>query len=168
MKMFFIATALLMLIAISGCTAPTDKTLAVIGEVYTSPQTTSEVTTTESAAAPTPALAPAFEVELVAKVLRGECYDDQPDDKREVVKVICNRVAAGNFGGSVEAVITAPHQFAGYRPTNEPTENDYAIAREVLTVWYENGCEPMGEYLYFSAGKDHRNIFRREWREAGS
>ena len=109
---------------------------------------------------------PEHEIELVAKTLRGECYDDQPDDKREVVKVICNRVSAGGFGGSVEAVITAPKQFIGYRPGNVPTENDYIIAREVLEQWYESGCAPLGEYLFFSSVGNYKNVFRKEWKEA--
>ena len=118
--------------------------------------------------APTAPLVPEFEVALVAKVLRGECYDDQPDDKREVVKVICNRVSVGGFGDSIEAVITARGQFAGYHPDNQPTENDYAIAREVLTAWYEGGRAPLGEYLFFSSGSGHKNIFRKAWKEAAN
>ena len=110
---------------------------------------------------------PEHEIELVAKTLRGECYDEQADDKREVVKVICNRVSAGGFGGSIEAVITAPKQFIGYRSDNLPTTNDYEIAREVLAEWYKGGCVPLGEYLFFSSGSGHRNVFRREWKEAG-
>jgi hypothetical protein len=110
---------------------------------------------------PTPPLVPEREVMLVAKVLRGECYDNQPDDKREVVRVICSRVSDGRFGNSVEEVITAPRQFAGYSPDNVPTANDYEIAREVLAEWYGGGCEALGEYLYFSAGSGHKNVFRK-------
>jgi hypothetical protein len=107
---------------------------------------------------------PAREVELVAKTLRGECYDDQLDDKRDVVRVICNRVAERSFGSSIEAVITAPHQFAGYHDDNEPTASDYVIAHEILEQWYGGGCKPLGEYLYFSSGSDHKNVFSKEWR----
>jgi hypothetical protein len=126
---------------------------------------------TDSTAPPTvspesvPQLAPEHEIELVAKVLRGECYDDQPDDKREVVKVICNRVSANGFGDSIESVVTAKGQFYGYRASNEPTTNDYEIAREVLTAWYEGGCAPLGEYLFFSSGGGHKNVFRKTWKE---
>jgi len=108
-------------------------------------------------------IVPEHEIELVAMTLRGECYDDQPDDKREVVRVICNRVSAGNFGDSVEAVITAPRQFIGYRPGNIPTENDYEIAREILAEWYAGGCQPMGKYLFFSGGGHHKNVFRENY-----
>jgi hypothetical protein len=108
-------------------------------------------------------LAPECEVELVAKALRGECYEDEPDDKREVARVICNRVSTGGFGDSIEAVITAPMQFVGYRPDNVPSDNDYAIAREILTEWYAGGCAPLGEYLFFSSGAGHRNAFRKNY-----
>ena len=110
-----------------------------------------------------PPLVPEREVELVAKTLRGECYDEQHDDKREVVRVICNRVSAGNFGDSIEAVITAPRQFVGFRPGNIPTVNDYEIAREVLAEWYAGGCQPLGKYLYFSSGSGHKNVFRENY-----
>jgi hypothetical protein len=125
-----------------------------------SPSPAHEATTVPTA---TPPNAPEREIMLVAKVLRGECYDDQPDDKREVVRVICNRVSAGTFGDSIEAVITAPRQFAGYKPGNEPTANDYAIAREILTEWYAGGCQPLGEYLFFTAGGGHKNVFRKNY-----
>jgi len=112
---------------------------------------------------PEPFIIPEHEIELVAKTLRGECYDEQEDDKREVVRVICNRVSDGSFGDSIEAVITAPHQFVGYRPANEPSDNDYEIAREVLAEWYTGGCQPLSKYLFFSGGSHHKNIFREKY-----
>jgi hypothetical protein len=121
-----------------------------------------------SIAEPTSLIVPEHEISLVAKTLRGECYDDQHDDKREVVKVICNRVSVGGFGDSIESVITAPHQFAGYSTDNVPTANDYEIAREILTQWYEGGCIPLGEYLFFSSGGNHKNIFSKTWKEKQS
>jgi len=106
---------------------------------------------------------PEYEIELVAKTLRGECFDEQHDDKREVVRVICNRVSVGGFGDSIEEVITKPHQFVGYKPDNTPTANDYEIAREILTQWYDGGCVPLSEYLFFSAGGGHKNVFRKDY-----
>jgi hypothetical protein len=73
-------------------------------------------------------------------------------------------VSVGTFGDSIEAIIAAPKQFAGYRPDNEPTENDFAIAEEILTEWYECGCRQFSEYLFFSSGGGHKNVFRKEWR----
>jgi len=166
MKKLIITISLLCII-LTGCAhspppdtpspSSTTSSLVELTSVST-PAETSEPT-------PVPPLVPDFEIELVAKTLRGECYDDQPDDKREVVKVICNRVSDGRFGDSIEAVITAPRQFHGFRPSIVPTANDYEIAREVLTEWYECGCVPLGEYLFFSSGGGHKNVFRKEWKE---
>ena len=157
--------ALIIAFAICGCSSsvqPESSEEAV--ESATASKSFDESTVAPEITPPA-LIVPEHEIELVAKTLRGECYDDQPDDKREVVKVICNRVSDSGFGDSIEAVITAPRQFHGYRPKNEPTANDYEIAREVLTEWYESGCQPLGEYLFFSSGGGKTNIFRKEWKE---
>ena len=124
---------------------------------------TQSVLTSEEPPSSTTILIPEYEIELVAKTLRGECFDEQHDDKREVVRVICNRVSVGGFGDSIEEVITKPYQFVGYRPDNTPTDNDYEIAREILTQWYDGGCVPLSEYLFFSAGGGHKNVFRKDY-----
>jgi hypothetical protein len=156
---------LLLLITLTACAPEVAPSVT-----QTETPSASAITNTPSetaSAEPSPRSAaivvPEREIELVAKVLRGECYDEQEDDKREVGKVICNRVSVGGFGDSIEAVITAPRQFAGYRDDNEPTESDYAIAEEILTEWYIGGCIPLNEYLFFSSGSDHKNVFRKTW-----
>jgi len=171
MKWISTIILLLIILTVAGCssTNPTTKTTASATQTETPPATAStEPQSGRPSAEPLPNSAvtavPDFEVELVAKTLRGECYNEQHDDKREVVKVICNRVSMGGFGDSVEAVITAPKQFVGYRPGNIPTANDYEIAREILTEWYEGGCVPLGEYLFFSSGDGHKNAFRKTWK----
>ena len=151
-----------------GCTStakpePSTEVSAITEPTEVSSQPTI-IETTSAETTPSVPVVPEYEIELVAKTLRGECYDEQHDDKREVVKVICNRVSMGGFGDSVEAVITAPKQFVGYRPGNIPTANDYEIAREILTEWYEGGCVPLGEYLFFSSGDGHKNAFRKTWK----
>jgi hypothetical protein len=166
---WLLAITLLLLFTLTACTAITppvpSDTPTEIPSVSVITSAPSETATAEPSPSSAAIIVPEHEIELVAKTLRGECYDDEEDDKREVAKVICNRVAAG-FGGGIEAVITAHKQFIGYRESNEPTANDYKIAHEVLTVWYESGCLPMSEYLYFSSGGGHKNIFRKEWGEA--
>jgi uncharacterized protein YceK len=159
-------------LVLTGCSQTRPKDISTQSAYTVAPaDTISESTPDETPVTSAPPIVPEYEVELVAKTLRGECYDDQPDDKREVVKVICNRVSVGEFGDSIEAVITAPRQFQGYRTDNKPTANDYEIAREVLTEWYENGCLPLGKYLYFSSdaggpgGSNHKNIFRENFKE---
>ena len=170
MKWLSIIILSLVVLTFAGCTPtnPTAENTASATQTETLPATASTETQSDlPSAEPSPssaaAVVPDFEIELVAKTLRGECYNEQHDDKREVVKVICNRVSAGRFGNSIEAVITAPRQFQGYRPGNEPTANDYEIAREVLTEWYKGGCQPLGKYLFFSSGGNHKNIFRENY-----
>jgi hypothetical protein len=164
--------SILLLLTLTACSSSIESADMSVSPAKTEEQPVLDITdspgaaSSEKSSSSLPAVViPEFEIELVAKTLRGECYDDQPDDKREVVKVICNRVAAG-FGDSIEAVITASHQFAGYKPDNKPTTNDYEIAHEVLTEWYVSGCAAMGEYLYFTAGGGRTNIFRKEWKES--
>ena len=173
MKWISIIILPLLVLTLAGCTQtnPATETTASGIQTETPPATAStEPQSALPSAEPSPGSAvtavPDFEIELVAKTLRGECYEDQADDKREVVKVICNRVSDGNFGNSIEEVITAPRQFQGFGPDNVPTANDYEIAREVLTEWYDGGGVPLGEYLFFSSGGNHKNIFRREWKES--
>jgi len=161
---FFFVFALCALLIGCSPTAEPEPSAEVADIVTDKVADKQAVTETPSSETASPMfIVPEYEIELVAKTLRGECYDEQHDDKREVVWVICNRVSDGRFGDSIEAVITAPRQFQGYRPGNVPTANDYEIAREVLTEWYEGGCQPLGKYLFFSAGGNHRNIFRENY-----
>lgn len=104
------------------------------------------------------------ELEAMVQTLRGECYDDKPEDKRKVCETICNRASVGLFGDSIVECVTAPHQFAGYWSPNRPaSENDYEIARKTLEDWYANNCEPLSEWLYFVAGSNRENVFRSEY-----
>lgn len=113
---------------------------------------------------PVPSSAPLWsedERQAMALTLAGECYDDKVEDKRKVCEVILNRVSDGRFGGTtVIEVLSAENQFNGYWRQSRPvSENDLAIAEQALTDWYGNGCEPLSEYLYFSAGDNRENTF---------
>ena len=159
--------ALIFCAALTACDHTQAPATSVPALASAAPATSSPAPAGTSSPAPTyevvtstPIVVPEREVMLVAKVLRGECYDDQTADKREVARVICNRVSDGRFGASIEAIITAPRQFAGYAPGNIPTANDTAVAREVLTAWYAGGCRPLSKYLYFSSGGGRCNVFK--------
>ena len=173
MRWISIITLLILVLTSAGCSPTNTATEITASDTQTeTPHVTAstdaqnDLPSEEPSSSSAATVVPDFEIELVAKTLRGECYDEQHDDKREVVKVICNRVCDGRFGDSIGEVITAPRQFHGYKESNEPTANDYEIAREVLTAWYDGGCVPLGEYLFFSSGSGHKNVFRREWKEA--
>lgn len=101
------------------------------------------------------------EVTAIATTLAGECYDDKLDDKRNVARVICNRVSEGGFGDTILEVVSAKHQFAGYWNQSRPiSESDISIAKEILQDWYSNNCEPLSEYLFFCSGSNRENTFR--------
>lgn len=104
------------------------------------------------------------DVLAIARTLSGECYEDKPHDKRLVAEVIVNRVSAGDFGGTVIEVVTSPHQFSGYwNPSREISENDIEIATETLRDWYAGGCAALSEWLFFTAGSNRENNFRKEF-----
>ena len=57
------------------------------------------------------------EIELIFRTVETECYDADFMSKCNVASVIFNRFESGEFGNTVEEVITSPNQFA-YRRKN--------------------------------------------------
>lgn len=106
----------------------------------------------------------AEEVEAMALTLAGECYEDKRQDKRLVCEVILNRVSSDEFDDTVIGVITKSSQFCGYWKQSRPvSDDDRAVAEQALKDWYSNGCIPLSEYLYFEAGDNRENEFRKEF-----
>lgn len=104
------------------------------------------------------------EVEAMALVLAGECYEDKKQDKRRVCEVILNRVSSDEFEDTVIGVITKPSQFHGYWAQSRPvSDDDRAVAEQALKDWYDTGCVPLSEYLYIEAGDNRENEFRKEF-----
>ena len=104
------------------------------------------------------------ELHAIAQTLAGECYNDEELDKRHVCEVILNRVSNYNFPNTILEVIEEPGAFNGYWRQSRPiNENDYAVAEQALKDWYENGCKPLSEWLFFSAGSNHKNVFRSKY-----
>ena len=105
------------------------------------------------------------ELYAIAKTLAGECYDDKELDKRRVCEVILNRVSNSKFANTILEVLTTPGAFNGYWRQSRPiTENDYAVAEQALRDWYDGGCEPLSEWLFFSVGSKRENVFRSKYR----
>ena len=99
------------------------------------------------------------ELNAMAKTLAGECYDNKTLDKRRVCEVILNRVSNINFADTILEVLATPGAFNGYWRQSRPvSENDYAVA--ALKDWYEGGRKPLSEWLFFSKGQNHENVFR--------
>lgn len=104
------------------------------------------------------------EVEAIALTLAGECYEDKKQDKRRVCEVILNRVSSDEFGDTVISVITKSSQFQGYWKQPRPvSDDDREVAEQALKDWYGIGCAPLSEYLYFEAGENRENEFRKEF-----
>lgn len=55
------------------------------------------------------------ELMLIFRTVETECYDADFLSKCNVASVIFNRIESGDFGESVEEVITSPNQFAYWR-----------------------------------------------------
>ena len=104
------------------------------------------------------------EVNAIATTLAGECYDDKELDKYRVCEVILNRVSNIHFANTVLEVLTTSGAFDGYWKQSRPvSENDYAVAERALQEWYDGGCRPISELLYFSKGPNRENVFRSEF-----
>ncbi|MDR3149669.1 MAG: hypothetical protein LBT88_06645 [Oscillospiraceae bacterium] len=89
------------------------------------------------------------EVVTVARMLSGEEYDHETDNKRKIAEIACNRVSAGLSATIVEAV-EEPLQFAGYwNPSRGISPSDISVAYDVLTEWYEGGKQAFGDELFF-------------------
>lgn len=115
---------------------------------------------------------PAVEdVEAIAKTMYGECRGIPSDmEKAAVAWCILNRLDNGNFGDSVLEVVSAPHQFSGYKSSHPLREDLVALAEDVLVRWYQekNGVEDVGrvlpsDYLFFVGDSEH-NWFAKEYR----
>lgn len=111
------------------------------------------------------------DVILIAKMLYGEGKDLSTTEIACIAWVTLNRVDAGY--GTIEQIITAPHQFSGYRASNPVTEKLYDIALDVLTRWQneKNGQSDIGrvlpaDYLWFT-GNGHQNLFRDTYKTTG-
>lgn len=107
------------------------------------------------------------EVTLVAQTLWGEARGCSRDEQKLVAWCICNRADAR--GQSIEEVVTAPHQFAGFNPEHPVDAELVAVAEEVLQAWsrseealilppYAN----TSDYQFFHGDGEH-NWFREEY-----
>lgn len=110
------------------------------------------------------------DVELIGRTIWGEAGGVADKAERAAVAwCILNRV--DNRGQTVEQVVTAPHQFYGYRPNGDCPQEHLDLAADVLSRWYAEkaGETNVGrvlpqEYEFF-LGDGQRNHFTEEWRD---
>lgn len=138
----------------------------------TTEEATTEEQTTEEQTTEAPKLYTAYDAELIGRTIWGEAGGVKSKAERAAVAwCILNRVDA--WGISIEAAVTTPHQFYGYRPADKwgdcPQEH-IDLATDVLERWNaeKNGATDVGrtlpsEYLYF-LGDGERNHFTAEWK----
>ena len=104
----------------------------------------------------------AYIVDLMARTIYAEARGCSTMEQAAVAWCVLNRVDAGY--GTVEEVLTAPHQFATWGGEIGQEQRD--IAADVLTRWerekageVEVGRVLPREYLWFT-GRDGHNWFR--------
>lgn len=107
---------------------------------------------------------PTEEEIMLAKLVYGEARGQSVTEQAAVMWVALNRVDAGR--GTIAEVITAPHQFAGYKASNPVRQEHTDLARDVLARW-RNGGEGRvipADYLYFHGDGKH-NYFKKGWKD---
>ena len=109
------------------------------------------------------------EIDYIAKTVYGEARGLSKVQQAGVVWAILNRVDDGKFGKGVIGVVTAPHQFAGYRSGNPVDPEIRVLVVDVLDRYSQEkaGIENVGRvlpkgYLYFR-GNGKINLFSKEW-----
>lgn len=102
------------------------------------------------------------EVDLLARTIYAEARGCSTMEQAAVAWCVLNRVDAGY--GDIEAVLTAPHQFATW--SGEVPREQLDIAADVLMRWEREkaGESDVGrvlprEYLWFT-GNGSENLFR--------
>jgi len=111
-----------------------------------------------------------YDIEMLAKTVWGEARGCAPDEQWLVVWTVLQRVDADNWGGTILSVVTAPHQFQGYREGNPVDEDIYALCAAELGKWAVGEAAPTHEVYaptvpyFFFEGSGRHNWFRAEWR----
>lgn len=135
------------------------------------PIVTPEPVPIEPAPATTPEPAPvvdySIEAEYIAKTIYGEARGCSPDEQKQIVWCILNRVDSENpyFPDDIIGVIVQPWQFHGYNKNNPVKPDHYEIALDVLAQWEiekaggESARNLAPEYLFFYGDGEH-NYFR--------
>ncbi len=111
------------------------------------------------------------DINMLARLIWGEARGvESTTQKTAVVWCALNRVDAPEFPNTITDVIHQPNQFIGYSERNPITEDNAAIAKDVLMRWYaeKDGCIDVGRtlpcnYKYFE-GDGRVNYFTEEWK----
>lgn len=157
--------------------APTPTETPTQAIVTDTQQTTPEPAEIPTQAAPAPTDEPwtpdEADVEYIAKTIYGEALIVKSTMKRAAVAwCILNRVDAAGFPDTIEGVVTAKHQFAGYDPSHPVTDELRSLTVDVLQRWHseQSGETDAGRVLpkdyTFFWGDGWENHFTNEWKGA--
>lgn len=108
------------------------------------------------------------DIELLGRTIWGEAGGVESTAERAAVAwCILNRVDAWDM--TIEEVVTAPHQFYGYRTDGTCPQEHLDLAEDVLSRWESeklgtcaSGRTLPASYLYFT-GDGTRNHFTKDW-----
>lgn len=108
------------------------------------------------------------DIEVLSKMVWGEARGCTAEEQALCIWTVLNRLADGRFGDSIEAIVKAPYQFAGYNQANPVTDEIQAVVINALEAWTAGEDAPVlepyavdGNYLYFTGGTDGlHNWFR--------
>jgi spore germination cell wall hydrolase CwlJ-like protein len=114
------------------------------------------------------------ELEMLAKTVWGEARGCTPDEWRLVIWTVFQRVDSESSDfrsqNSIEAVLTYPLAFTGYRVSNPVDPDILALVTEEAHAWQYGAEAPTFEpyaatlpYLFFDGDGCH-NWYRAEWR----
>jgi hypothetical protein len=157
---------------IDNVTATSNPSRAEVVQVErTSPAETPEPVTvqeTEPAEPETETDPRARDIELLGRTIWGEAGGVESTAERAAVAwCILNRVDAWDM--TIEDVVTAPHQFYGYRTDGTCPQEHLDLAEDVLSRWESeklgtcaSGRTLPASYLYF-VGDGDRNHFTKDW-----
>lgn len=101
------------------------------------------------------------EADLVSRTIWGEARGCPQEEREAVALCILNRVEDERFPDTIEEVVTAPAQFAGYSPSF-PAGPFREEARDVILRYRlgERGIDPA---LVWFTGDGRENHFRSEY-----
>jgi len=109
------------------------------------------------------------ELDMLAKTVWGEARGCSPDEQRLVVWTVFQRVDDGEWGDTIEDVITNPGQFTGYDEQNPIDPDIYTLCSEEAKKWRQGEPAPLfapyatiRPYLYFD-GDGTSNWFRKDY-----
>ena len=102
-------------------------------------------------------------VVALAQTLYGECRGCSEIQQKAVCWCVFNRVDDGRFPDSIIGVVSAPHQFAGYKASFPVTDELYDLARECIIDWHNGENRVLEPGFCFFYGNGRINIFSTEY-----